>query len=67
MASVTHAQLRHGTRLAFDAGLLVEVIGRAGDVQATLAWEAVERGADIGGEGMAGAFYPVAGGTIFMP
>lgn len=39
MASVTHTQLRHGTRLAFEDGRLVEVMGPAGDVQATLAWE----------------------------
>lgn len=40
MASVTHTQLGHGTRLAFEDGRLVEAIGPAGDVQATLAWEA---------------------------
>ncbi len=39
MASVTHSSLTRGTRLAFDDGRLVEVVGPAGDVQATLAWE----------------------------
>ncbi|MBZ0237389.1 MAG: hypothetical protein K8M05_34040, partial [Deltaproteobacteria bacterium] len=40
MAPVTHASLIHGTRLAFEDGRLVEVVGPAGDVQATLAWDA---------------------------
>jgi hypothetical protein len=39
MASMTHTRLSHGTRLAFEGGHLVEVVGPTGDLQATLAWE----------------------------
>lgn len=36
---MTHTRLSHGTRLAFEGGRLVEVVGPTGDLQVTLAWD----------------------------
>ncbi len=39
MRAVTHIQLRHGTRLAFEDGRLVGAVGRDGGDQISLAWD----------------------------
>lgn len=39
MPAVTHAQLRHGTRLAFEGGRLVRVTRRDGGELVALAWD----------------------------